>query len=356
MPTRGLLMLATVTAIVAASCWIALGKRYQESTLGQHEGKLVFPELQSQVNTISDIEVTRSTGQFVLSRQGNGWANMGIGGYPAQAAHIDQVIAALAGLRYVAPKTERNHLHPKLGVEDVAAGAVSTRVAIRNTTGALLADVIVGKPKQGGRASDQKGGYIRLPGDQRSWLAEGSPDVRFDAVEWSDREVINLEANGLTNLTLRHADGDVVALSRNKPTAPKLNLKDPPAGTKVRHQFQIDYLAGLFEAVRFDDAKPIRADDLEMNPAFDVTAQSEGGLIVSLRAGEPEEDGSVWAVIDAEIAEIEPWSDQTKQDAARIDASFGGWAIRLPRKTADRLKIRLVDIVGPKTNNEGPRS
>ncbi len=356
MPTRGFLMLAIVTTVVVVLCWAAIDMRYQETSLGQQEGGLVFPGLQSQVSTVADIEVTRAGSRFALSRRGNGWANMGVGGYPARAMLVDQVMTALAGLRYITPKTERSHLHPKLGVEDVTAGVASTRVAVKNAAGAVLADVIIGKPKKGGGGSDPQGVYIRLPGDQRAWLAEGSPDVHYDAVDWSDREVIDIDASGLTVLTLRHADGDIVALRRDRPQDPKLGLKATLAGADVRHQFQIDYMAGLFETLRFDDAKPASADDNEAPSAFDVTAQSKAGLTVSLRAGEPAADGSVWAMIEAQVVDTARTSDQTKREAARIKADFGGWTIKLPRKTADRLKIRLIDIIGPRTNNEGPRS
>lgn len=228
MPTRGFLVLAVITMAAVIGCWIIVGSKYQTTAWDHEEGRLVFPELQHQVSKVAKIEVARAGGSFILERRGDGWANRDIGGFPARSAHVDGVIAALAGLKTIAPKTERSHLYPKLEVESVTTDAMSTRVVFRNVDDDVLADVIIGKPKEGAAGPGRHGVYIRLPGDEQAWLAEGVLDVRLDAADWSAREVVDIEAGALAELTVRQADGSVVALHRDRPDGPKLTLKNFP--------------------------------------------------------------------------------------------------------------------------------
>ena len=352
MPTRGLSILAVVTVVTVVACWIAIGERYREVSLEEREGGLVFPEFRRQADAVADIAVARAGGKFVLSRREDGWANMGIGGYPASPARVEEVIGAMAGLEYIEPKTGRRKLHRKLEVEDVTADAKSTRLTFKDTAGAVLVDIVVGKPKENVSGPGRHGVYIRRPGDERAWLVAGSLDVRHDAADWSDRMVVDIDADSLTTLLVRHADGEVVALHRSQPRDRKLTLKNLPAGAKIEHQYQIDYMTGLLQEVRFNDAKRTSVAGLDAIPAFEVFAQSKDHLAVTLRASEPTEDGSVWTRFDARIPDDAQASDQARREATRIRSDFDGWSVKLPRTITDKLEIRLSDIIDTNTANQ----
>ncbi|MCY4471018.1 MAG: DUF4340 domain-containing protein [Thiotrichales bacterium] len=352
MPTRGLSILAAVTVSAVVACWIAIDERYRGVALEERTRDLVFPAFNDRIDSVTHVAVSRADGRFVLARRAGGWANMGIGGYSATSTRLEDVLGAVAGLRYVEPRTKRRTLHHKLGVEDVAAGAKSTRLTIKDAAGAVLADVIAGKRKEAVAGRYRQGTYIRLPGDERAWLAEGSLDVHHDAPDWSDRAVVDIDAGALATLVVTHADGEVVALHRNRPGDRKLALMNPPAGAGVEHQYQIDYMAGLLQGVEFDDAMRAGMADLEAIPAFEVVAQSQSGLAVTLRASAPEEDGSVWTRIEATVSGEAPASDHARQEAARINAGFNDWSVKLPRTVTDRLRIRLGDIIGGPAANQ----
>ena len=346
MPTRGLSVLAALTVSAVVACWIAIDERYRDVALEEQTGGLVFPEFKDRINAVTHVEVSRAEGRFVLARRAGGWANMGIGGYPATSTRVENVLGAMAGLRYLDPRTRRRELHRKLGVEDVAVGAKSTRLTFKDPSGTVLADVIAGKPKEAVAGRYRQGVYMRLPGHERAWLVEGSLDVHHDAPDWSDRTVVDIDARSLATLVVTHADGEVVALHRSQPGDWKLSLKNLPAGTAIEHPYQIDYMAELMQGVGFNDAKRADVANLEAIPAVEAVAQSHSGLTVTLRAGAPEADGSVWARIEATAPGEAPASDQARQEAARINADFNGWSIKLPRTVTERLRIRLGDIIG----------
>ena len=106
MPSPGLLILASSPRARLLRARSLSTRDIGRSAPEKQEDRLVFPALQRQVDAIADIEVVRPGGRFVLSRHEGGWANMGIGGYPARSPRVDEVVGAMAGLEYAEPQDE----------------------------------------------------------------------------------------------------------------------------------------------------------------------------------------------------------------------------------------------------------
>ena len=353
MPTRGLVVLAVVTVTMVVASWIAVDARYRETVLEARGGEAVFPELRDRTGSVAGIEVGRTGAGFALERRGDGWANTGLGGYPARVELVETVLSEIADLRYLEPKTARAALHPKLAVEDPGPGAGSTRLTLKDGAGRVLADLVAGKARPRTASADRAGVYIRLPGRARAWLAEGTLDVHRDAGGWSDREIVDVDGGSILSLTVRHHDGEVVDLHRAEPDDRKLMLRNLPAGAVVAHQHHIDFMAGLLAGLSFVDARAGGPSDPAVAPGFEATVETLDHLRVTLRAGHPAEDGSLWAAIDAGLTGDAGASDRARADASRIASQLDGWLVKLPRRVSDRLGIRLHDIIG--TGSMGER-
>ena len=353
MPTRGLVVLAVVTAASVTASWIAVDARYREADLEARGGAAVFPEFRGRTGSVVGIDVARAGDGFALERRGDGWTNAGLGGYPARAELIETVLAEIAGLGYLEPKTARTALWPKLSVEEPGPDAGSTRLTLRDGDGGVLADLIVGRAGPRTAGTDRAGVYIRLPGRERAWLAEGTLDVHRDAGAWSDRAIVDVDARSVRSLTVRHADGEVVDLHRAAPDDRKLTLRNLPAGAVVAHQHHIDFMAGLLKGLSFVDARAGPPSDPAVSPGFEVTVETADHLRVTLQAGNAAEDGSLWAAVEAGLSAGDKASDRARAEASRIASRFDGWLLKLPRRISDRLEIRLHDIVG--TGSMGKR-
>ena len=353
MPTRALAVLAVVTVTTVAASWIAVEKRYRQTVLEARGGDAVFPALRGRTGSVAAVEVGRAGAGFALERGGDGWSNSGLGGYPARVELVETVLSEIADLRYLEPKTARAALYPKLAVEDPAPDAGSTRLTLRDGDGGVLADLVVGKDRPRTANADRAGVYIRLPDRERAWLAEGTLDIHRDATGWSEREIVDIDARAIRSLTIRHADGEVVDLHRAEPDDGKLALRNLPAGTSVAHQHEIDFMAGLLKGLSFVDARAGPPSDPALAPGFEATVETMDHLRVTLRAGNPAEDGTLWAAVDAGPAVDVEASDHARAEASRIASRFDGWLLRLPRRISDRLKIRLRDIIG--TGSMGER-
>ena len=356
MPTRGLVVLALVTVTTVVASCIAVDVRYRETVLEARGGAAVFPELRGRTDSVARIEVRRAGDGFSLERRGEGWANTGLGGYPARAELVEAALSGIAGLDYLEPKTARAALHPKLSVEDPGSDAGSTRLTLGDGDGGVLADLIVGKAGPRTAGVERAGVYIRLPGRDRAWLAGGMLDVHRTAGGWSDRAIVDIDARSVLSLTVRHEDGEVVDLHRAEPGDRKLTLRNLPAGAAVVHQHHIDFMAGLLTGLSFVDARAGGFADPAVAPGFEATVETLDHLRVTLRAGNPAEDGSLWAAVDAGVADDAEASDGARSEASRIASRLDGWLVKLPRRISGRLEIRLHDIIGTGSMGEGRKS
>ena len=341
MPDRGLIILALITLITVSGCWFTAGQRNETSDTGNPGTTLVFPSLYENLKRISGIEVTRSGGQFVLSRIGGNWFNQGIGGYPALTQRIEDTIAAVASLKYIAAKTGRTGLYPRLGVEEVSSTSESTRLTFRDDQGVVLADILIGRNKGG---FDNSGVYIRFPGQAPAWLASGSLDIDYDAIEWSDNEVVNFDGNSIRTLTI-NGYGEEIVLHRPQAHAPELTLKNLPAGYRIANQYQINYMATLLEQVSFIDARKTGEPDSDSVPVVEAVAELQDHPDIILRVAETLPDGSAWIGIYSRAAGSTSATDVTTTVTERLHSKFDGWQVRISGKHIDRLRVRLADII-----------
>jgi hypothetical protein len=345
-------LVAAAAAVAVAAGW-GIERRYAETAVEQVEGEAVFPGLADRVADIAAIDIARDGKAFTLRRHAGAWANEGIGGYPARGVLIERAIGGLAGLRYAEPKTVRADLYPKLEVEEVGAGAKSTRMTVKSGDGAVIADLIVGKPKPGAAGLDRDGVYIRMPGAERAWLAEGTLDVRHAAADWSERTVLNVPPRDLVALTVVHPDGETVDLHRAQPTDADLTVRTLPPGGEIENQYQIDYMSALLENVQFENARAASVTPIVPGQGYRVRAVTKAGLSVEMATTDPDADHRVWVTIEVGVDESRSPDDAARDAARRLSETVSGWSYQLVRAKTERLRIRLKDIV--KINPNGNR-
>jgi hypothetical protein len=354
---RSLCLLLCFALLISGASWWFIDARYQTSAAWQAPDKaLVFPRLQHRLNDITDIEVARAGGNFVLSKRNGAWINDGLGGFPARPIKVEKAIVAIASLKYKEAKTKRPRLHTQLDVEAISASAKSTRLILKDSTNNIAADLIIGKKQ---KILGRQGLYIRLANAEQAWLVANAVnneavDVRYDAIDWSNSNVFDIAPSELTALSVRQASGDIVALYRAQPQAIKLTLKNLPANASIEHQFQIDYMSGLLNELKFIDAKPYFSTLQNSLPTIIVEAKTQYGSVIIIKVYEHLDDGSVWTRVKAKVNSAATDSSKAQLEVARIRSAFNDWSIRLPRKFTDRLKINLSDILNENgaNNNE----
>ncbi|MBT6276192.1 MAG: DUF4340 domain-containing protein, partial [Chromatiales bacterium] len=222
--TRPFVALSVLTLAMVAACVVVIGEQQATETAVSGTGELFFPGFGAEVISVAAVEVHRADGQFTLARTPHGWVNLGLGGYPALGGRVDTTLAALAALSRVAPKTSRARWHQKLSVEDVAAGARSTRLVVKHGDGTTMADIIVGGGQRPGAGRRRAGVYVRPPDAEAAWLADGSFDIHYDVADWSERALIDIKPTAVQSMTIVHRDGERIALGRVSSSTDELTL------------------------------------------------------------------------------------------------------------------------------------
>jgi hypothetical protein len=336
MRTRSLIPLASAAAIlvVLAIAVLASGDR---GVSRLPPGQRAFPALAGKLGEVASVTVSHDGTTMTLVRDGDNWLVAEKGNYPANAGKISQIVRAMADLTLVEPKTQRPDLYPRLEVEDPGIGK-STLIAVKDKSGADLAQVIVGKRRYDRLGGGNDGVYVRNPGEAQTWLARGTLDPSGDPASWLDRQIIDVSEKKIANVALTQADGSKLVISRAAPDA-RFAVEDAPPDTKFKSENTISGPAGALETLDLDDVKP--AAELSVPDKDVVTAAftTFDGLRVDVRL--VERDKTNWIAISA------TGSGSAEAEAKKIEDKVAPWTYAIPTYKANLLKTKLSDLVEP---------
>ena len=343
---RALAVLAVVTVIAVIAAGIAINNRIERTAATGTGGGLVFARLGAQLDQVAKITVASGGKTYEITRSTTDeWINGGLHGYPARFDRVRDLLTGLATLSRYEAKTARVDRFKRLNVDDPKLGAGSTGITLADESGSVLADLIVGKTRAGLIGAGRDGVYIRLRDEDRAWLAEGSLGLERDPADWSDRTAMNIAREDIATVTLTQAEGSSVTVARAEQGAADLELVPAREGRKLKSRSTLNGIGSALETVTFDDVRPAAEADLPDPPASLATFTTFDGLIITLRAGEPDEDGRTLVRFAAEPAADA--SDETKQQAAEIEQRFAPWAYVLGKFRSDKLRLTEDDLLEP---------
>ncbi len=366
-----------VLAIVAVLAALQLGLKPKMATpVGDDVlpvGALLLPDFEQLANDIDSLEIIGAGDAelVTLNRSDNGWGIAQRGGYPASWSEVRNLLRALGQTKVIAPKTAREALYPRLGLADISD---------ENTGGGLLR--WGSEPDQsliiGIEASDLTGRYVRQPDSPQSYLVDQALDVKTNPSDWLDKAILDWQASNLREVTIRHADGDVIRIQRENEDALEMQLQNIPDGRELSGQWAINGIANSLVSLGADDVRTadneapesatralfISNDGInlvislyqqqqaapdEPDSAITETPVYLARLEVSLEPGagfqnEPEQaaDG------DTETASEAGAQDQDPQlEVEQLNARLAGWEYVIPDFKYNSINKRLEDLLKP---------
>src|ERR1700720_2044256 len=215
MQSRSLIFLASATAALVAIAIVVLATG-DRGVSRAAPGQLAFPALAAKLGDVASVTVSREGTTMTLIRDGDSWLVAEKGNYPANAAKISQIVRAMADLTLVEPKTQNPDLYPRLEVEDPGNGK-SALVAVKDKSGADLAQGIVGKRRYDRLGAGNDGVYLRKPGEAQSWLPGGTLDPSGDPSSWLERQIIDISEKKIAKVALTQPDASRLVISRLAP-------------------------------------------------------------------------------------------------------------------------------------------
>jgi len=331
-PRTGLSLL--LAGLVVLACGWYFGPASQSAERDSFAaGRLLFPDLAPKLQNAARIEIVHQGKTLAIAKNGNEWGLADRGNYPVQPTKLHALLTGLTELRLDEKRTADPAQFARLGVEDAGdAKSKSDLVRVLDTSGKPIVQLLVGhrRTRTAGNMPDTV--YVRLPGDNQSWLAEGKLDVDADARLWFDRDIMQIAPARIATVaatrgptTLQFArDGDKFVL-RAPADHPPL---DADKENDVRH---------ALEALTLQDVKP--AKELTGQPEATSVFTTDDGLVVTVGLSHVDKD--LWARFDVR------GTDKAKPEADRLRGRLSGWAYQIGSWQEKSLAPTLDDLKAP---------
>lgn len=362
MSSRTVIVLAL--ALVALVLVAMFGQRAGTSSSGS--GDLLVPGLADALGEIERVTVVKANGETVatLERRPDNWIVTDKHGYVASATKLRQALTGLAEARILEQKTANAELYSRLGVEDVA-GAEAAGVSVTLTApGRELPTIVLGN------AEGAKYRYARRAGEAQSFLIDRNPDFPRAAAQWVDVGVVDVRADRMRQITITHADGEVVSLSKTGPELTNFEVAAIPTGRELSYPGVANVIGNSLRELALEDVEPAAA-----NPAADPTIveyRTFDGLVVRVTGVKRNDESwvSFEASVDAEQAAAAAAAAPAPEAAAapaaegaaaappattpdpaaeaeRINAKVGGWRYKIAGFQYDQMTRRMADLLKP---------
>jgi hypothetical protein len=340
MRPQTLIVLAAITVPVAAAA-ILLPDQAAQVAAPAAGGKLL-PGLKEKLAQVATMIIAGSDGTVTLHRapdakkpeQGWSWADKG--GYPVPAATVKLILDSISALHGIEPKTQRPKLYARLDLGDPGKGSEAQLVTLSDATGTVLGRVVLGKHKTEATPGAQEREYVRIPGDQQTWLAAPAVTLPDEKLDWIDHAVIDIDADKIKQIAVSPVGGDGVAASRAK-AADKLTVQNLPNGTKLKSENAGADLTGGVRGLELDDVKP--AAKLTGSTAGTAHVETFDGLVADLTLSK--DSGQTWITLTA------TGTGAAAKQAADITARTKGWAYQIDDTHAKLLLTKLSDVTEP---------
>jgi hypothetical protein len=336
MQKRGLILLAAATLVLVVLALVAITTGDRTVSRAAHR-EAALPDLAGKLGEVASVGLKRSALELTFVRDGDGWLVVEKGNYPAAAGKVRQIVLGMADLALVEPKTQKADLYPRLEVDDAGKGK-STLVALKDKSGAALAEMIIGKRRYDRLGAGNDGIYIRKPGDTQAWLARGSLEFSDQLSSWLDRRILDLPERRIVTVTLTQPDGTRLVISR--PTADAaFTVEDAPGDAKFKSETATRQPAMALETLDLDDVKPAADMPAPERDVFTAAFVTFDGLTVDVRLFD--RDNMHWIAVSA------AGTGAAEAEAKEIDGKVGRWIYAVPAYKATALKTRLADLLEP---------
>ncbi|MGG5808475.1 DUF4340 domain-containing protein [Falsiroseomonas sp. CW058] len=292
---------------------------------------LAFPGLAPRLAGAARIEVARHDGTLTVSRAGDRWVLPAKADHPVRPERVREVLVGLTELRLAEPRTANPEMLERLGVEDPARpGATSSLLRVLDANGAPIAELVVGRRRMRVQGNVPESVYVRRPGENQAWLAEGRLPLDSDPNLWIDRDIANIPRERVREVAVMRA-GEPPLLLRRGPDPDGTLAVVEPAGAPPTDDISLDEVARAFEFLTFLDVR--REAEIPGEGLGEGRFTLTDNLRISVTAHREGED--LWVRMAAEGDE----------EAARLAARWRGWAYQVGQWKEKAFVPRLADLL-----------
>jgi hypothetical protein len=334
-----------VLAVLAICASIAAGAAFtidQSTRQDPRVGTVVFPELIKRANDVASITVESNLGKLSLDRGKSGWTLRESDGYAVLAVKANGAVLDLASLHFHEAKTKRPEKYAKLNLRDFnAPGSGSSRVRVADQNGDMLADLIVGNSKFNLPGTKTGGVYLRLPGDDQTWLAQGGVGFSGAASDWLAPSIFNIAGDRMKRVEIQQSTGEPVIVSKRNPKTLAFTLNGIPPGFKVRYNEEPKLIATNLEAFELENARAAGAIEFPQHEATRTIFQTFNGLQVTAETVKHADKS--WVRFEFQL--LPGANDAVAAEARNLSERTKGWVYRIADFRAARLTKNMAELI-----------
>ncbi|MCA1780283.1 MAG: DUF4340 domain-containing protein [Xanthomonadaceae bacterium] len=387
--SRNRFTLLVVVTLTAALAVIVLSRSVDDQH-GASAGVLL-PALEQSVNEIAAIDVVAPGGTIAvtLRRDDERWRVLEKDGYEADFARVIELLRSLRQAQKAGARTANPEWYSKLGVQPLASDDATGRRL--DFPGQEIASVIIGQTDPTGNGS-----YARRVEDAQSWLLDEVIEVPVDPVVWLERGVMDIPAEDITEVVIRHADGEMIRIARAGDNDPEFVLRNVPEGRQAGPPRLRRAIASGLRGLNLEDVRrhqpPVPADAARLlfvttdglnfvadiferearywvhftvsaeNAATGATAPSVGDVDAPDGAEEtavnPDDETGDGLAANADATSgpteaieerdaVEQQAAQRLANAVAVDARLSPWIFAIPERRYNDLTKRMEDLLEP---------
>ncbi len=393
--TRMVILLAGATVLALAIAVFFVNSSVERSG-PTHTPGAFFPELTSQLDSVTRIELADADSAITLERGEDGlWRHPDKDNYPASVRPLRALFEGLRGLQALTPKTANPEWHGFLDLEAPEQGGKSVRISLSDQSGNRLAGLLLGKPDETGEVSGRDRFHVRRIDDNQTWLVSGQLPRDMDVADWLDTQLFEITRQDIHRTEITLATKEPFTLQLPDRQSADYSLSPLPEGRTLREPYIVNGIATAITNIDIEDVLPRDALGV-FTFVGTFTYQTFDGLVIDVeqmqRAGEEDywlsfsaravpplvsaegekgkaatesgEAGSVTGEAD-QVGSVEATQDQTPQGAIsaevgamvnRINGLAKGRAFRVPSYQAEQMAKSIEDLLEAEASPEDEES
>ena len=402
MHIKGFVLLSIITILVIVLIRTLIISQETSNDVRQ----TLFPGLIDNVNDVASLTIRDTTTITTIEQDQQApeqWNVIQHHNYPANFNKVRTTVLGIANLMILESRTsnpERFHLIDLDDLDNSSSKAIE--VILYDVKGVPLASLLRGKTSSLNRSDTF---FVRKNDDTQSWLVQGTLTIQAKPSQWLDRDLPTIEQNQVKRIIIRHPDGETLMFERDTQEQPLIATGLPPNGAPKA--FDINNLTSILQYLSFDDVST--SDQLDFSDANDVViteVQTFDNMTIVVRlitheekdwirfaatmvdSATQESDTSTETTELAETAEpaettelaettepdetaepdettelaettepdettetdettqiTTPQPDDTLDPAQVINDRYSHWAYQISSYTANRIKVRGIDLV-----------
>lgn len=343
MKPKSLLILAGVTAVSVIAASVAVVDRAEHFST-EAKGVTMFPGLADKANDVAKV-IIRSREETVVAEKGKDrWIMKSKDNYPVDITKVRRLVAGLATIRLLERMTADPKKHSKLEVEAIKAKDSRSKSAeLQDSKGNTLAKVIIGKLELITSHANVPGLYVRKPGDNQSWRAEGEVIIPSSAENWLIGGVINIKKNTVKRISFRDQGKDKEAFSVQRPAIGKDFTLEPKPEKGALKQDKAKELEDLLDDVELQDVRKRGKIQFNTNVRY-VTVETFDGLLINLDVLKLMD--KYW--VNFKVSAVDSSNETASKRAAEFNKVVQDWTYEIIDWKGDKYITKYKDLIDEK--------